>query len=93
MVNQFDKDAGLIKVLVERHDKQRLPRALSLKEKVERGESLTRFDINFIKDVSNGVNEAKSLLTGRPECQKMAAEMVDLCNEIVEKALLNEKEQ
>lgn len=93
MVDQYDKEAGLIHVLVERHNKQRLPRALSLKEKVERGEELTNFDVNFIKEVSSGMTQIIPLIKHRPACQKMATEMMNLCNEIVEKALLNENEK
>lgn len=45
------KDAGLIQVLAERMESQRLPRALSLKEKVDQGETLDDFDIKFLEDI------------------------------------------
>ncbi|MDH5600526.1 MAG: hypothetical protein OEY78_04385 [Gammaproteobacteria bacterium] len=93
MVDQYDKEAGLIHVLVERHNTQRLPRAMSLKEKVERGELLTDFDVNFITEISSGMNQIIPLIRHRPECQKMATEMLNLCTEIAEKALLNERQQ
>ena len=90
MMNQTQADRGLIAVLRERYNKQRLPRALALKDKVERGEPLTRFDILFLQDVVAGVNEIKPLLGRHPECHGLATHMINLCKDIAQKGLLNE---
>ena len=52
------KDAGLIQVLAERMKTQRLPRVLSLKEKVEQGETLNEFDIHFLEEVFRDARES-----------------------------------
>lgn len=91
MMGYTQEDTGLITVLLERFEKQRLPRALALKEKVERGESLNDMDLMFLKDVMEGVSDIKPLLNRHPECKQLITKMVNLCNEIATKGVSNEK--
>ena len=51
MINE-SKDEGVIAVLLERLSSQRLPRALALKKRVDRGEVLTEPDIAFLERCS-----------------------------------------
>ncbi len=88
---ESSKDLGVISVLLERFEKQRLPRALSIKEKVDQGETLDDFDIEFLEEVFAAANEIKPLVERNPEYQKLVAQAVHLYGEIMEKALLNEK--
>ena len=85
------KDAGLIQVLAERFETQRLPHALSIKAKVDEGEVLDKFDIKFLEQVFEDANTIKPLLDRHPEWQPLAARMIDLYKEITDKALENEK--
>ena len=87
------KEAGLIAVLMERLEKQRLPRALALKEKVDNGERLSDFDILFLEDVFSSAKEVKPLLEHHPEYQNLAIRMISLYKAITEKALENEQKQ
>jgi hypothetical protein len=41
-------DLGLILAVADRLEKQRLPRALEIKERVDQGEKLSDFDLNLI---------------------------------------------
>ena len=85
------KDAGLIQVLAERLETQRLPRALSLKEKVDQGETLDDFDIKFLEEVFKDAQSVRGLVDRHPEWQDLAAKLIHLYKEITDKALENEK--
>ena len=84
-------DDGLIFVLMERFEKIRLPRALSLKEKVDGGAVLDEYDIAFLEEVFSDSNKIKPLLDRHPEYQELATRVLTLYGEITEKALENEK--
>jgi hypothetical protein len=84
-------DAALIQVLAERLETQRLPRALSLKDKVDQGETLAEFDIQFLEEVFHDAQRLRPLLDRHPEWQSLAAQLTHLYKEITEKALENEK--
>jgi len=84
-------DQGVISVLVERLQTQRLPRALSLKEKVERGEVLDDLDITFLEQVISDTNSVQTILARHPEYQELVARMTHLYKEITDRALSNEK--
>ena len=85
------KDAGLLEVLVKRLEQQRLPMALDLKEKVDRGEKLNEFDIQFLDEVFRDAQQVSGLIERNPEWQELATKMVSLYKEITDKALANEK--
>ena len=86
-----NQDAGLIQVLAERLERQRLPRALALKERVDRGEILGEPDIRFLDEVFRDAGKITPLLERHPEWQPLAAQVMHLYKEITDKALENEK--
>ena len=89
-MTESTKEAALIQVLVERLEKIRLPIALELKEKVDRGEVLNDLDIGFLEEVLGDVGKIKPLLDRHPEWHNLAGRMASLYNDITTKALENE---
>jgi hypothetical protein len=50
-------DSGTIQALLERLNTQRLPRALRMRDKVDRGETLDDYDLKFLNQVFDLVNK------------------------------------
>jgi uncharacterized membrane protein YfbV (UPF0208 family) len=87
----MDKEAGILAVLMERLEKQRLPRILSLKEKVDGGTPLDDRDLDFLEKVMKDAKKAIPFIDKHPEYQLLATKLMALYNEITEKALELEK--
>ena len=72
------KDQAIIQVLAERLESQRLPLALALKERVDKGETLAEHDIIFLEEVFQDAQHVQSLMERHPEWQPLAAQMMHL---------------
>jgi len=90
-MTENSEDAGVIAVLMQRFENERLPRALDLKEKVDQGETLNDIDIAFLEEVFANAKKLGPLLERHDEFQKLVAQAIDLYKDITEKALENEK--
>jgi hypothetical protein len=88
---QVSKDQGVIAVLAKRMVEERLPKALALKERIDRGEVLNELDLNFLEQVVADANQARPLMRDNPRVLEVAGRMLQLYKEITEKALENEK--
>ena len=85
------KDAGTIQALLQRLNTQRLPRALALQDKVNRGERLDEGDIDFLKQVFEDAENARALIGRHPELETLVTRLVSLYAGITQKALENEQ--
>jgi hypothetical protein len=90
-MNETSKDAGIIQVLVQRFETQRLPRALALKKKVDAGERLDDLDIAFLEEVFRDAKENRHLAEQHPKWQGLVAQALSLYEAITAKALANER--
>jgi hypothetical protein len=86
-----EQDIGVLAVLLERLETQRLPRALDLQAKVSRGERLDDFDLAFLQEVITDTAQIKPLIDRHPEAQEICAKMIALYHEITTRGLANEK--
>lgn len=91
-MNESTED-GIIQVLANRLIKQRLPRAISLKEKVEVGETLSDFDISFLEQVFDDVNKIRGVVENHPEWKPLVAKVMNIYTEIMKQAMINESNQ
>ena len=84
-------EISTIYALIERFEKQRLPRLLELKKRVDEGGVLSEADIRFMDQVMLDAQRSKRLIDKHPEWHKFCSEVIHLYEEITEKALDYEK--
>jgi hypothetical protein len=86
-----EKELGITMVVLERFEKQTLPEALWIKEKVDKGELLSDGDIEFLERVLENVNDFKGQVNNHPEWQQLFAGAIKLYEEIIAKGLENQE--
>ncbi|NOR26544.1 MAG: hypothetical protein GQ542_19565 [Desulforhopalus sp.] len=89
-MEESEDELGTIYALIERFEKQRLPRLLELKKMVDKGGLLSESDIRFMYQVTLDAQRSKRLIDRHPEWHKFCAEVIHLYEEIAERALDNE---
>ena len=90
-MNNSKEDEGLIQVLLEKLERQRLPRLFALKEKVDAGESLDNSDLDYLETAIKDARKVIPLIDKHTEYQALAAQVLKLYKDITEKALQIEK--
>jgi len=90
-MDQKEKDKGMIMVLLERFNKQRLPRALAMKKKVDSGELLDDYDHQYMKEIKEDSSQIRLIIERNPEYKDLATKITNLWNEIIEKDIENRK--
>lgn len=88
---QDEVDEGVLYTIVKRFETDRLPYALALKERVDRGEVLGAHDIDFLEEIFHDAHYIGPYFTRHPEYQALGASALALYKEITTKALENEK--
>ncbi len=85
------EDTGVIEALLARLNEYRLPRLLELKERVDRGETITDNDLQLLERVLEDGREIQPLIDRNPKVQPIYAQMTTLYAEITAKAVQNEQ--
>ncbi len=86
-MNDSTMDEGLLEVLLERLEKQRLPRLLEINEKLDAGNALEDFDLDFLESSIADARKAIPMIDRHPQYQSLAAKVMELYKIITEKAL------
>ena len=86
-------DAGTLAVLMERFTDYRLPRAKRMLERVKEGETLTGYDIDWLRRVHREGRRMQPLIDRHPEYSSIISRSIDLYLEIINTGLANEKRQ
>jgi hypothetical protein len=90
-VSEISKETGVIAVLAKRMVEERLPKALALKDRIDKGEVLNELDLNFLEQVVADANAVRPMMRDNPRVLEVAGRMLELYKEITTKALANEQ--
>lgn len=86
-----ENDSGIVQVLLQHLTHQQLPRAIELKERVDRGERLGDADIGFLEQLFAEADSARTIMARHPELNHLAQQLCGLYHEITGVALENER--
>ena len=91
MSDSAPKDAGTIQAMLQRLNDFRLPKALDLKKKVDRGEKLAEEDLKFLDEVKKDAPQVNALAAKHPDYKSLVDKLASLYAEIARKGLENEQ--
>ena len=92
-MNPMDKDAGVIFVLLERFNKQRYPMVLELKKKLDAGEPISDYDVEFLERVLSEARDLEPLVDHHPEYCDLVTSVFSLYAAIAKRVVENERKQ
>jgi len=87
---EHTSEEHVLELLIERFEKERLPRLLDIHKRVGKGESLNEGDLAFLTHVIQDAQENKPLIDRHPDWHNLCANVFFLYEEITRKALENE---
>jgi len=85
------ENKGVLEVVMEQFQKQRLPRILDIKTMVDEGRTLSQMDIRFLEEVFEDTRQYQGFVDKHTEFQDLYARIVHLYDEIARQALENER--
>ena len=89
-MDQHEEDRATITAVLKRFEQWRLPQALEVKSRLEKGGALTERDNEFLGRMFDSMRDLIPLVERNPEYQKLAAQAIGLLNELTKLAEANE---
>jgi|GEM_PF-574815 len=83
-------DNNVLEVLLERLNKQRLPHALALEKKVDSGDILNEYDLEFLEEVVGDLGKVKPIYDRHPDYHSLITKLMGLYTHIIQQAAKNE---
>lgn len=90
MSNQLN-DTGVILVMIQRFERQRLPRIIKIKERLDDGNRLTEFEIEYMSEALQDARSLLPYLDRHQEYKPLFARVIHYYKVIADKALANEE--
>jgi len=90
-MTEASKELGVATVLLEKFAEETLPKALEIKARLDGGERLDHWDIEFLETLFKRAEQIRPTIDRHPEYQGIYAQAVHLYKEIMDQAVLNEK--
>jgi hypothetical protein len=90
-MNMNIDDTGIIQAILECFQKQRLPRVMEIKQKLDRGETLNEFDIEYLSEAIHDNCGFIPYLGRHPEYESLVSRVIHYYKAITDEALSNEK--
>lgn len=90
-MNINNNDTGIILVVIERFEKQRLPWLVDIQLKLDHGDLLNDIDIGYLSDLVHDARFMLPYLDRHPEYEPLFAKVMHYYRTIIEQALVNEK--
>ena len=84
-------DTGIIQAILECFQKQRLPRVMEIKQKLDRGDTLNEFDIEYLSEAIHDNCGFIPYLGRHPEYESLVSRVIHYYKAITDEALSNEK--
>lgn len=84
------ENKGVLTVVMERFEKQRLPRIMRIKDLVEHGSTLNQSDIIFLSKVFHDTQQYAYFVSTHNEYQNLFSNVTSLYDKITRNALNNE---
>lgn len=85
------KELGMATVMLKKFTEETLPKALEIKARLDRGERLDHWDLDFLQGLFRRAEEIKPFVDNHPQYQEIYAQAVHLYKELTDQALANEK--
>lgn len=85
------EELGVVTALLERYTKQRLPKLLEMKERLDRGEKLDDYDMELLEAIERDRDQTLAIAKRHKALHEITMKAINLYHEITSKALENEQ--